>query len=160
MQLSSHAPGARCRDFIGTSGFAQAVRIKRCGFPSHWTSRCWTVERLQAKAGSRPLYEKILQRQLCLFRRISLGQAPHSVLAKPLTLSWLQTTKDLKMSAPGGAELCTFCRIRLHSSKLLFFFYERYQPLTPAQGNDTVVLRWWCLVRTSGVKGHNIYILV
>ena len=42
-------------------------------------------------------------------------------LAKPLTLSWLQTTKDLKMSAPGGAELCTFCRIRLHSSKLLFF---------------------------------------
>ena len=55
-------------------------------------------------------------------------------LAKPLTLSWLQTTKDLKMSAPGGAELCTFCRIRLHSSKLLFFFYERYQPLTPAQG--------------------------
>ena len=27
-------------------------------------------------------------------------------LAKPLNLSWSQTAKDLKMSAPGGAGIC------------------------------------------------------
>ena len=27
-------------------------------------------------------------------------------LSKPLTLSWSRTTKDLKMSAPGGAGIC------------------------------------------------------
>ena len=27
-------------------------------------------------------------------------------LAKPLTPSWSRTTKDLKMSAPGGAGIC------------------------------------------------------